>query len=110
MDENDYAEHYDEMHTTSGAGGFLAGLLIGALAGAAAMLLLAPQSGEDARTKLREKADSTLEGVRERARGLTSEVKDKLSEAQLKSHDVLEEQRNRVAEAVAAGRDRLRRR
>lgn len=110
MDASEYAEHYDEMHTTNGVGGFLAGLLIGALAGAAVMLLMAPQSGEEARLRLREKADTTLEGVREKARDLGSEVKDKLNEAQTKGSDVLEEQRSRVADAVAAGRNALRRR
>jgi gas vesicle protein len=110
MDESEFAEHYEEMHATSSLGGFLAGLLIGAVAGAAAMLLMAPQSGEEARAALREKADTTLEGVRERARDIKTDVKGKLSDAQMKSQDVLEEQRNRVSEAVAAGRNALRRR
>jgi len=36
-------------------GEFMAGFLVGALVGAAAALLLAPQSGEETRTLIREK-------------------------------------------------------
>ena len=38
-------------------GGFLIGLAIGALAGVAAALLLAPESGEDLRKDIGEKSD-----------------------------------------------------
>ena len=38
-------------------GGFLIGLAIGALAGAAAALLLAPESGEELRQEISEKSE-----------------------------------------------------
>jgi gas vesicle protein len=39
----------------SDLGAFLAGVLVGGLVGAAAALLLAPQSGEETRTMIRER-------------------------------------------------------
>jgi gas vesicle protein len=54
--------------------GVLAGLLIGSLAGAGAMLLLAPQSGEKTRTQIQEKG---LE-LRDRTTGLLDAAKAKI--------------------------------
>ncbi len=42
----------------------LAGIAVGALVGAAAALLLAPQSGTDTRTQIRDRADDVLDRVR----------------------------------------------
>jgi gas vesicle protein len=44
-----------EYHNNNNVLGVLAGLVIGGLAGAGAMLLLAPQSGEKTRMQIREK-------------------------------------------------------
>ena len=54
MNDRDYEAHYEEMHGMGNTGGFLAGLLIGALAGAAIMLLTAPQTGEETRKQIRD--------------------------------------------------------
>jgi len=43
----------------------LIGIGIGAILGAATALLLAPQSGAETRQRLRDRADSTLEDLRE---------------------------------------------
>lgn len=43
-------------HSHNGTWGVLLGMLMGALAGAIAMLLLAPQSGEDTRTQIQKKS------------------------------------------------------
>lgn len=43
---------------------FVTGLLLGALVGAAAGLILAPQSGPDLRRFIRHRLDETLEGFR----------------------------------------------
>jgi hypothetical protein len=64
-------EHENEANGPGGFGlGILAGALIGSLAGATAMLLLAPQSGKRTRAKLqrqshelREQTAETLESV-----------------------------------------------
>ena len=78
-------------------GAFLAGILIGGLVGAAAALLLAPQSGEETRAQIREKsielrdrasetveeararADQSLEIARHRVEELSQQVKQKAS-------------------------------
>jgi gas vesicle protein len=69
------------------AGDFLAGLLVGALVGAAAALLLAPQSGEETRTLIREKgvelghrADEFSLEARQRAEELQSRMKQAVDE------------------------------
>lgn len=121
MPHHPYESDYVEMHTMSNTGGFLAGLLIGALAGAAAMLLFAPQSGEETRRQIRdrtmelrdtvgEKYDEAVDTARERARHLGDEVRSRVDEVQHKGQELLEEQKNRVQAAVQAGRQSMKRR
>lgn len=52
----------------------LAGVGIGALVGAAAALLLAPQSGEDTRTQIRGTADDVLMKMRETVEEMRGKV------------------------------------
>jgi len=52
----------------------LAGIGIGALVGAAAALLLAPQSGEDTRTQIRGTADELLVKVRDTVEDMRGKV------------------------------------
>jgi gas vesicle protein len=64
--------------------GLLAGVGVGALVGAAAALLLAPQSGQETRTQIRETADDLL----------------------VRMKDALEEMRGKVDELVASLKSR----
>lgn len=60
-----------------GGGGFLSGLIIGGLIGAAVGLLVAPKRGEETRTDLMEKSEgwrAKLEGLRTAAQGSVGEV------------------------------------
>ena len=68
--------------------GVLVGMLIGGLAGAVTMLLLAPQSGKDTRTQLREKGielrdrttgmvEDTMAQVRSNAKKITMSGREK---------------------------------
>lgn len=118
MSEHDYGM---EMPSLKGVGGFLAGALIGALAGAAATLLLAPQSGAKTRKQLRRKAvalrenvgetyDETLELARERAEEVKSGVRNRLEEVQQRGQVLLEAQKSKVQSVVQAGRDAVKRR
>ena len=66
---------------------FVAGFLVGALAGAAAALLLAPQSGEETRVMLREKGIE----LGERAGDLQVQAKDKAAELQTKVKQAVDE-------------------
>jgi gas vesicle protein len=114
-------------------GAFLAGFIIGGLAGAAAALLLAPQSGEETRVLIREKgielkdravetyeetlaraeraldearvkAEQAIDETRIRAEELASLAKEKASDLQQRGQVVLEEQKNRIGSAIDAGR------
>lgn len=114
-------------------GAFLAGFIIGGLMGAAAALLLAPQSGEETRVMIREKgielkdravetyedtvsraehaleeartrAEHAIEETRMRAEELASLAKDKASDLQQRSQVVLEEQKNKIGSAIDAGK------
>lgn len=114
-------------------GAFLAGFIIGGLAGAAAALLLAPQSGEETRVMIREKgielkdravetyeetltkaeralddarvkAEQAIDETRLRAEELASLAKEKASDLQQRGQVVLEEQKNRIGSAIDAGR------
>ena len=64
-----------------GAGNFFTGMLIGTVIGLAVGLLFAPQSGEETREMLRQKAAVAREKaaeVKERVRKTSSDIKGKL--------------------------------
>ena len=96
-------------------GNFLTGLVIGGLAGAATMLLLAPQSGKETRQQirqktldLREQTKATMEGtvgqIREKADQLKSDVRDRAIVWKEQGQEVLAEQLDRVSEAAEKGK------
>jgi gas vesicle protein len=93
-------------------GGFLAGLLLGSLAGAGAMLLLAPQSGRRTRAKIQQKSitlrDHTAETVedavdkaRAKARHIKADVRKETKGLEHRGQEMLDEQVERVSAAVA---------
>ncbi|MGB8212704.1 MAG: YtxH domain-containing protein [Anaerolineales bacterium] len=91
------------------------GILVGALAGAAAMLLFAPQSGKQTRDQIEgatiELRDRTTKSVkkavaqvRSGTNKLTSEVQDKAEELKQLGQDKLVEQLDRVSAALDTGK------
>ena len=74
----------------NGGGAVLAAFILGAIAGAATALLLAPATGEDARRYL---ADRAKEG------------KDRASDAASKSREFLDRQRETLSTAIERGKD-----
>jgi gas vesicle protein len=73
------------MSTRDGVGLFFVGLLVGALSGAVAALLLAPQSGAETRVmikdksiELRDKAQQTAEQARTKTNEYVSQIKDQV--------------------------------
>ena len=74
----------------SGAGAVVAAFVLGAVAGAAVALLMAPSSGEEMRQML---ADRAREG------------REKAEEAARQSREFLNRQRETLANAVERGRD-----
>lgn len=95
--------------------GFLAGVLLGGLAGAGAMLLLAPQSGKKTRAniekkgqKLGKKTAETIEGsvnqVRTKAHEVATNLQDQVEELQQHGQDAVDAQKERWAPVVEAGK------
>lgn len=77
-------------------GAYLAGFLIGGLVGAAAALLLAPQSGEETRTILRDKSIELRDKATESA-----------EETLNKATKLLEDTRTRLVESIDDLRERV---
>jgi gas vesicle protein len=94
---------------------FLAGLLAGGLAGAATMLLLAPQSGKKTRAQIQQKSielrDQTTEAVEDavaqagvKARQITADAHEQAEALQQRGQDMFDEQRKRLSTVVEAGK------
>jgi gas vesicle protein len=92
-------------------GAFVSGFMIGGLVGAAVALLLAPQSGEETRTLIRDKSielrdqvEQTATEARTRAEEIAQEARTKAEDLQSRGRVVLEEQKTRIEKAVDAGK------
>lgn len=101
-------ENQDYRYPRNNAAGVLTGMLIGGLAGAVTMLLLAPQSGKDTRKQIQEKSielrdrttelvDDTMAQVRTNANRITMNLKER-------GQEVAVEQLDKVSEAAQAGK------
>ena len=95
--------------------GVLAGMLVGILAGAVTMLLLAPQSGKDTRTQIKEKGielrdrttemvEDTLAQVRLDRDKITMGGRRKAKELLHQGQALVVEQLEHVSEAAQAGK------
>jgi len=122
--DDDFGNRMQDMAPMLGV--FVAGAVIGGLAGALTMLLMAPQSGERTRRQIRrkalklrdqvadnaegamEKAEESLDEALERVRKLRKETINSVDDVQQRGQDLLEEQRDRVKDAVAAGKGMVR--
>jgi gas vesicle protein len=83
---------------------FVAGFLVGALVGAAAALIFAPQSGADTRTlikdkglELRDQADTLADEARKRAEALQAQAKERAGGIQTQVKRAVEEGRTAAA-------------
>ena len=95
--------------------GVLAGMLIGSLAGALTMLLLAPQSGEETRLQIHEKAielrdrtnvlvEDTMAQVRSSTNKITVVGREKMNELKQQGQGLAIEQLDHVSDAAQAGK------
>ena len=95
--------------------GILAGLMIGSLAGAIAMLLLAPRSGKDTRMQMKEKGielrdrttemmEDTMAQVRSNADKMAASGREKIKELKHQGQELAVEQLERVSAVVEAGK------
>ncbi len=101
-------------------GAFLVGFIVGGLTGAVVSLLMAPQSGEETRTvikeraiELRDKASETAgevynkaevsanEAVK-KAEALLAEAKAKATEAKEKGQAIYQEQKSKISKKITA--------
>jgi len=99
------------MTENSGAGDFFAGFLVGALVGAAAALILAPQSGEETRSlihdrgiELRGRAGELSEEARKRALDLQTQAKDRASALEAQAKERAAGIQTQVKHAVEEGK------
>jgi gas vesicle protein len=121
IDQGDYKmESNIEEHTfdINGPKNVLIGLLIGSVAGAIAMMLLAPQSGKGTRAQIQKKTielrnqatkniKKAVAQVRSETDKLTSKVQDKAGELKQLGQDKLVEQLDRVSTALDTGKEAL---
>ena len=108
-------ENQEPVYRKSNIFGVLVGMLIGGLAGAVTMLLLAPQSGKDTRIQLQKKGielrdrttemvEDTMTQVRSGANKITIGGREKLKELKQHGQELAVEQLERVSEAAQAGK------
>lgn len=86
-------------------GGFVTGLLLGTLGGAALAMLVTPQSGEDTRDLLLAKAREAADRVRDAASDIGEKVPLGANELLERGRAIVDAARARIDSAVEAGRD-----
>ena len=108
-------ENQEPVYRKSNVFGVLVGMLIGGLAGAVTMLLLAPQSGESTRMQIQEKGielrdrttgivEDVMAQVRLDRNKFTVEGRQKAKELLHQGQELVVEQLDRVSEAALAGK------
>lgn len=91
--------HDDELYQHEDSGpGFFSGLLVGGLIGAAAAILMAPRSGEETRTLLREKGIELKDQLGQAATEAQSRAQSATREAQYKAQKVMDEAQSVVSQ------------
>ncbi len=86
-------------------GTVLLAMITGALAGAAAAVLLAPQSGQESRDQLRRYARRAEEGLRD----MSERAGEEFERVVQKGRDLYEDNKSVLTEAFEAGREAMRR-
>jgi gas vesicle protein len=100
------------MSTKSDVSSFFSGFFIGALIGAATAFLLAPQSGEETRTQLREKgielrekAEVTYGDVLHRVEAATQDLRKRTEEISVKVDQVIAQGKDEIAKISKRGKE-----
>jgi gas vesicle protein len=88
------------MADKTGSIDFFAGFVVGALVGAAAALLFAPQSGEETRDLIRDKGIE----LKEQANELSAEARKRAEQVQMQTRERAIELQSQVKQAVEEGK------
>lgn len=110
--------NHEQKRTASNALRLLTGLLMGGLAGAGVMLLLAPQSGKRTRASIQRKSvelrdqasdslDDAMAQVRVKARQITYDISDKAEELQQLGQEMIDDQKERLSSLRDNGKKAL---
>ena len=102
---------YARENTANQFGSFVAGLIVGGLSGAGAMLLMAPQSGEKMRAQIQKKGvalrkqttkavENALTQVRGKARQINADVHEQAEALGQRGQDVIDEQRDNLGQTL----------
>ena len=84
-------------------GAFLIGFVVGGVAGAVAALLLAPQSGEETRTLIKDKSIELRDKAALQAEAIASKASEVASDAKSRGQEALEGVKKAVAKKRPAG-------
>ncbi len=95
---NRHNNHHN--HNGNGSVNIVAGLLIGSLAGAFTMLLLAPQSGEKTRMQIKEKGIELRDQT-------TDKVEEAIAQARLESKKIIDGGQQKAKELIYQGENLL---
>ncbi len=101
----------EHTHNASNALRLLAGMVIGGLAGAGVMLLLAPQSGKRTRARIKQKSlelrdqaadnvDDAVAVVRIKARKIKADLGDRAEELQRRGQEMIDGQKEHLSTLV----------
>jgi len=83
------------------SGSVLLSFLLGGMVGAGLALLLAPQSGQETRRKIKELADE----AKEKASEYTGTAKERIRSTVEKGKDFFEEKKSAISSAIDAGKE-----
>jgi len=83
------------------AGSVLLSFLLGGMVGAGLALLLAPQSGQETRRRIKEFTDD----AKSKAEEYTSHAKERVASSIEKGRDIFEEKKSAIAQAIEAGKE-----
>lgn len=84
-------------------GSFVLGFLVGGLVGAATALLMAPQSGEETRTVIKEKAIELSDKATEKVDDAYARLEDTLAKAQVQIEELTQATKEKAEELQAKG-------
>ena len=89
------------MEETNGGGSFVLGFLIGAIAGAAAALLLTPQSGEETRRQIGQKSVELKDEATRQAQRLATDAKGQVEYVQEKGRVVISDNVRKAQDLIS---------